>query len=367
MNRWYLWHKWSSLVCTVFLLVLCVSGLPLIFGDEIEEISGTQAPLPALTLSAGSAPVRLDDIVATAHARYPGQYLRFMTWDRDEPRRLTLNMAATPDAPAAQGHTLEFDAAGGTLLDEQPQKRGFLQFMLDLHRNLFIGLPGDLLLCVMGLLFVIAIVTGVALYAPVMRKLPFGALRRERSARIRWLDLHNLLGIAVLMWTLVVGATGVVNTLSTPLFALWSARELPQLAQAGRGRPPLEKLASVDEVVRATHAALPGRRISGVVFPNARFGSPRHYILWTLGDTPLTSRLFRPVLVDGASGALAYSAELPWYLKTLELSRPLHFGDYGGLPLKILWALLDLAAIVVLVSGLRLWLGRRRREPTRAT
>ena len=51
---------------------------------------------------------------------------------------------------------------------------------------------------------------------------------------------------------------------------------------------------------------------------------------------------------------------MPWYLTALELSRPLHFGDYGGLPLKIIWAVLDLITIVVLVSGLYLWLARRR-------
>jgi uncharacterized iron-regulated membrane protein len=48
------------------------------------------------------------------------------------------------------------------------------------------------------------------------------------------------------------------------------------------------------------------------------------------------------------------------YVKTLLVSQPLHFGDYGGLPLKIIWALLDLISIVVLGSGLYLWLGRRK-------
>ena len=33
---WYLIHKWSSLIPTAFLLMLCVSGLPLIFHDEID-------------------------------------------------------------------------------------------------------------------------------------------------------------------------------------------------------------------------------------------------------------------------------------------------------------------------------------------
>jgi uncharacterized iron-regulated membrane protein len=45
-------------------------------------------------------------------------------------------------------------------------------------------------------------------------------------------------------------------------------------------------------------------------------------------------------------------------VKTLLLSQPLHFGDYGGLPLKILWALLDILTIVILGSGVYLWLKR---------
>ena len=43
-----------------------------------------------------------------------------------------------------------------------------------------------------------------------------------------------------------------------------------------------------------------------------------------------------------------------------EIECPLHFGAYGGLPLKILWAILDVFTIVVLGSGLYLWWVRRR-------
>lgn len=33
---------------------------------------------------------------------------------------------------------------------------------------------------------------------------------------------------------------------------------------------------------------------------------------------------------------------------------------YGGMPLKIIWAVLDVVSIVILGSGLYLWLGRRK-------
>jgi uncharacterized iron-regulated membrane protein len=65
------------------------------------------------------------------------------------------------------------------------------------------------------------------------------------------------------------------------------------------------------------------------------------------------------VLVDAGTDALTASPPLPWYLTALLVSQPLHFGDYGGMPMQIIWALLDIATIIVLGSGLYLWLGRR--------
>jgi uncharacterized iron-regulated membrane protein len=84
------------------------------------------------------------------------------------------------------------------------------------------------------------------------------------------------------------------------------------------------------------------------------------------GNQPLTSRLLKPVLLDGASGEATDMRELPLYLKALFVSQPLHFGDYAGLPLKIIWAILDAVTIVVIGSGLYLWGARAMRRRVRA-
>ncbi len=57
---------------------------------------------------------------------------------------------------------------------------------------------------------------------------------------------------------------------------------------------------------------------------------------------------------------------MPWYNKALSLSQPLHFGDYGGMPMKILWTVLDILTIVELGSGLYLWAVRRKGAAERA-
>ncbi|WP_425999800.1 PepSY domain-containing protein [Caulobacter sp. DWR1-3-2b1] len=62
------------------------------------------------------------------------------------------------------------------------------------------------------------------------------------------------------------------------------------------------------------------------------------------------------MLIDAETGVLTARPQSPWYITLLLVSQPLHFGDYGGLPLKILWAVLDLIAIAILVSGIVLWL-----------
>ncbi len=36
VRTWYRLHKWSSLICTAFLLMACITGLPLVFGNEIQ-------------------------------------------------------------------------------------------------------------------------------------------------------------------------------------------------------------------------------------------------------------------------------------------------------------------------------------------
>src|SRR5271154_2043997 len=123
--------------------------------------------------------------------------------------------------------------------------------------------------------------------------------------------------------------------------------------------PTESELSSPQAAFDTVRAALPDMTANSVIFPGSPFGSPYHYLIWTKGRQPLTSRLFSPVLVDARSGKLASVISMPWYLRALEVSRPLHFGDYGGLPLKILWALFDLVTIIVLGSGLYLWLSRR--------
>lgn len=355
IRRWYLVHKWTSIACTGFLLMFCLTGLPLIFHREIDGL----ARAPVIARNVGTSPVDLDGVTRRAIAEHPGMQMTFLSWDPDKPVIYAV-VAPRADAPEDTSKILMFDARSGARIWAPPPDQGVMAFLLELHAHLLLGVPGQLFLGLVGLVFLAAVASGVVVYAPFMRKLAFGTVRKDRSRRVKWLDTHNMVGIVTLGWISVVGLTGFVITMTVPITAIWQMDELAEMAAPYKQSPPPARLVPVDTAVQAARAAAPDSRVSFVAWPGTQFSTKHHYMVALAGSTPLTERLLKPAMIDAGTGRLTDLREMPWYVKGLFLSVPLHFGDYGGLPLKIIWALLDLAAIVVLGTGLYLWLGRRR-------
>ncbi|WP_343343401.1 PepSY-associated TM helix domain-containing protein [Sphingomicrobium sp. XHP0239] len=359
IKSWFLIHKWTSLVSTAFLLMLCVTGLPLIFHDEIDGLLGEDYETSLVGPASAADGRSLDMMLATALSERPGEVPLFMAFSQDSPL-LTVTTGPSPDAAGSEMTLLFFDRATGEALGPAPTG-GFMNFVLTLHTDLFLGLPGMLFLGAMGVLFVLALVSGVVLYAPFMRRLPFGTLRERRSPRVRTLDRHNLVGIVALGWMLVVGITGIINALADPLTERWQNGELAAMTARYADQPALDPslYGSLDTAMSSAQAALQGRSPQFIGFPGGAWSTPQHYAIFFQGDRPLTQNLLTPALVDARTGELTDARAMPALNQALMLSKPLHFGDYGGLVLKLIWATMTLLTIWVLWTGLRLWLRRR--------
>ena len=119
IKAWYLVHKWSGLIPTVFLLMLCITGLPLIFHDEIDAAmeDGTSSALAGTPSAEGGLP--LDAMLATALAERPGEVPLFMAFSPDSPL-LTVTTGPTPDAAGGDMSLLFLDRATGASLVPAP-------------------------------------------------------------------------------------------------------------------------------------------------------------------------------------------------------------------------------------------------------
>ena len=370
-SRWYrfnLWlHRWCSLVATLPFLVLCLSGTVLIFHKEIDAALGVVPTAQDLD-SASRLPLTrsVDNVLAA----FPGERVLTVGIDEEEHPGVVLLVTAPEQERRFDHYRLRYArlADARPIADAAARPTSTLTgFLLELHAHWFLGMPGELLGALIALLVLVSLLSGVVVYWPHVKKVAFGLLRRGHGPRLRQLDLHNTLGAVVLGWAFTVSLTGFLLGFGTLAQGVWQRTELTALQRQYSG-PPVDRLRPPVDVDRAGAAALtamPARwHVISIILPDTDFSTNRHYTV-LVGGQGLDERLFQVALVDATSGRVPAVVELPGYLKAIALSQPLHFGDYGGLPLKILWTLCAWLTLFITGNGAWLWWDRRRRRRPR--
>lgn len=367
-SRWFrlnLWlHRWTSLVATVPFLILCLTGTVLIFHEEIDAALGVVPTAQGLE----DAPQRpLAESVDNVLEAFPDERVLSLGQEPEEHPGVLLVVTGPKQA---HGFGSDFKLRFTRLATAQPTEQGLEEdetltgFLLKLHAEWFLGPPGELIGALIALLVLLSLLSGLVVYAPYVKKIAFGFLRRGRGPRLLQLDMHNFIGALVLGWMFAVTVTGFLLGFGTIATGIWQKTELSALQQRYSGepvdarRPP----ADVDRVYAAAlKAAPPGWHIISVVYPDTEFSTNRHFTV-LVGGLGLDERLFRVALVDAETAEVRTVVELPWYLKAIVLAQPLHFGDYGGIALKLLWTACTWLTLFITANGAWLWWDRRRKR-----
>src|SRR3546814_18008511 len=115
-------------------------------------------------------------------------------------------------------------------------------------------------------------------------------VRRDRSRRLKWLDLHNLLGIGTAGCLLVVGLTGVINTLDEPLYASWQKGEIAHLTRHYAGKPIPDHFDSIEQAVQEARKAQPELKPPVVRYPGTGYSGDTHSGLVKKGNPTPSDR-----------------------------------------------------------------------------
>lgn len=365
-SRWFrlnLWlHRWTSLVATVPFLVLCLTGTVLIFHEEIDHAMGV---VPEV--SQGEARPMVES-VATVQSAFPDQRILSVGMEDDHPGVLMVATAPQQDRGYDRSVFHFTDLSTAQLVGGVDLEKTLTGFLFTLHANWFLGPIGELIGALIALLVLVSLLSGLVVYAPYVKRVVFGALRRGRGPRLLQLDLHNFIGAIVLGWMLVVTVTGLMLGFGTLATGVWQATELPRLqAEFGEAiADPRNPTATADQAWQAAARAVPDGKVLSVTWPDTDYSTQRHYTVFLSGKEGLKERMYQIALVDGQTGEVATVKRPPWYLQAIWLSQPFHFGDYGGLPLKLLWTACVWLTLFITVNGAWLWWDRRRRRNGRA-
>lgn len=347
-------HSWLGLVAGLGLLVIGVTGSLLVFHEELEAVFNPELvrvePAPA-----GRLP--LDTLRAHAQRQLPEYEVTGWLPQYEAPDLADVLyvirrgdnewLLATLDP--YDGRLLASPRLGTTTLTG---------WLLDLHYELLAGHAGLLaaglfavLLCALG-------VTGVWLYREFWRHL--FTLRWGRGARLLFSDVHKFVGITTVAFNLLLGFTGAYWNL-THLVGHWLAGDPPQ--------PKIEQrlyadTLSLDALAADAAARLPGFRGNFISLPS----DPAAPALTFWGAVEprgaLTSPYGSTVVYDPQTGAHRATADLRaagWWLRVVDSFRPLHYGTFGGWPVRVLWCLGGLTPGILATSGFCLWWLRRRR------
>jgi uncharacterized iron-regulated membrane protein len=121
-------------------MLLCVTGLPLIFHEQIDGLLHSQVK-PA-EVESGAPVADLDRLLANA----PGQVPHFLVWDRDDPNVMFVSVGPSVASDPSKNTLIRMGAHTGAYLDAPDVTARFTHFMLKLHTDMFADLLGKLFL-----------------------------------------------------------------------------------------------------------------------------------------------------------------------------------------------------------------------------
>lgn len=351
-------HLWGSLTLSLVILVACVTGSALVYRHAIDR-----ALNPSLYRTT-PGDVGWDAIWQAVGSRY------------------SLAQGALIRGPVDRGvyqveigdgllpFSVHVDPGTGHILGARNPANSLVGWLFLLHFNLFAGEFGHQVIGVTGLALVVITLTGVWLWWPTLRRLAFGfTIRWARPFFVVNYDLHRVVGIYSLPLVLIVSLTGAFlvfyeagGRIVYGLFLTTPDAAAPTpLLDVPRSRGATLPLTLNDTASLAMRLA-PGAAASSMYVPPAA-GDPVKVWLRTPGDSRPNVGSWHAQISRSAGTVVSAMVprNTPWPAHIEESwVIALHFGSFGGEPVRVVYALAGLVPVVLLVTGTVHWLARRR-------
>ena len=343
-------HSWIGLLVGVMMYLVCLSGTLAVFYQEFERWEQ-----PAVEEYLDYDPVLIE--------RAYREVLSTDTVDTHHMFMLlpTVEMPRASVSTDTQGWFINADGSLGETISHP-----WTHLLLNLH--LYLHLPtgfGMIVVSVLGALLCGLVVSGFMAH-PRIFKDAF-SLRLRGSRHLEQADIHNRLSVWGAPFHLMIGVTGAYFGLSMLMATLFAAASYEGDRDA--------VIAAVYGEEPALHQSVEPAAISSILQKMHTIAPEAIPFYITLEDvnTP------KQYVIVGArhSGRLIYAEQYRFdtagnYLDKAGFSDGdagrqaifsvyrIHFGHFGGFTVKILFGILGLALTVVSVTGINIWLARRK-------
>jgi uncharacterized iron-regulated membrane protein len=302
-------HLWTGIALGIYVLLISVSGSAIVFRNELY---GSLFPGPT-TVSISVEPLSKDALKQAARKAWPGYVVTFI-WQARRPNQ-AIEIWMERDGWKKQ--RLFDPYTGEDLGRSKPYSIVVLSWLSDLHTNLLAGKSGRTVNGLLSILVCVLCLSGLVVWWP-------GLTRWRRSLAIDWKanwkrlnwDLHSAVGIWMFAFVFIWGFTGIYVSIPRPFQAIVD-RYSPHIPEKVSIEAPQTDVQTLRVQTGVSDAPAPARR---------------------RGRRP-------PVKLSPGEKVLR------WFYY-------LHFGNFGGWPVKALWVVLGLSPVLLFATGVLMWWNR---------
>lgn len=350
-------HIALGLAFLALIYTLALTGTFSVFADELRAFELRDAPRAERV-----SPAAFDRAAAETLQRGPGAgepVIVTVTGPHDG-----LSLLTTRIVSKEAERTFVADPVTGNLLREDATP--VTDFLVRLHTHLHIPNPfGVYIVGLIGVFSAALIVSGTLAHARVFKDM--FRLRRGGTTRVQNADLHNRIGTWALPFHLIASLTGAFLGLSGLILGVLAViaydGDTDRAAAAVLGPQPIPDtppapLTQVADAITAIERANPGTivRFIGIQRPGTA-GQVGFVDASVPGQLAVAERWH--IASDGSITGRAGLTDGSLAKQTFAAITPLHYGNFGGLPVKILWALLGLSMTWLCVTGARIMFARK--------
>jgi len=361
-------HSWLGVIISAVLFLVFWAGSVTLFHDEISQ----WAAVPHHVIDVNAEDMPLQKIVTQKLAEYDfdaKEHMAVYMPTKHYPYyRMSIDLVREEGKEDQHGEVVYLivnPKTGETISDSNPFKMA--DFIYSLHYDL--NLPGGIYIVgVITLFFFFALISGVFIHAKKMFK-NFFQYRINKRKRDKLLDMHNVVGVMSLPFTIMFAISGLIFNLAVIyqisfVVFLYQGDDEALLKDAGYVSFT-EKTVDIEQKMAGAFDLIAQSRkdenqtLNRVIFYN--YGDQNAAIQLRASDNDNFAQR-NEVFYRVSDGSAINKTDIEQHStlrKGMDVIATLHFGNFAGIDLRILYFILGIAVCVMIIIGNILWLDKR--------
>lgn len=378
IKKLYTLHSWVGVITGILLFVIAFTGAVAVFARPELKIWGNES----IRAEVPAQPQRLGKVVEEYAKKVGPEYLEEVHLEIPSPRfsaTTRLIYEGHFDKPDGgeehKGTVFQLNPRDFSLVKEWDMDAFFNSHQLDMsvflahfHADLHLGRPIGLILTgLLGLTLMVSIVTGIFIHRKILAQL--FTFRVSKTFSLMLNDGHKVMSVWAVLFHSVIAFTGAFLGLATVIL-------VPAAAYVGFNGDQ-EKLVETFTAVKPPILANVQQQTKlGDILERAAQERPdlnfNRLTVMGYGDQNALVYVFGTGSDQLGGETLIYKGSTAEFVKSqanfgrlegvtgkiLDAMFPLHFGNFGGLLVKTVWAILGIATALLPITGLMLWIER---------